>query len=359
MSSKPVRIAQISDLHIKSPGALAYGRVDTAKALERCVAALNEFRPAPDFVVISGDLADTPTSEEYDYLKRLLAPLQAAVCRHSRQSQFARTDARAFPQADYASASGPLNQRVEIGGLDLVLLDSSVPGKPHGELEAPTLQWLRGDAGVVRRSAGAAVPAPSAVQDRHLAHGSPEPAQCERSRADRPAPSARAADRHRPRSSRDLHDVRGRADHDLSGSQSCGRSRSCSSCGSRRSRSSRQRFISTAGFQARDLAASSPIKSRSAILTARIRFSDRTGSCYSPIRRQGAVRERAVCPRLPSIQTAAPRCRRGWPPSVCRSGWWWRRRDRPDVVPRGSDGRCRARSGWRRPAPPDAAVLPA
>ncbi|MEZ0054950.1 3',5'-cyclic AMP phosphodiesterase CpdA [Bradyrhizobium elkanii] len=76
MPSKPVLIAQISDLHIKPPGALAYGRVDTAKALERCVAALSAFEPAPDFVVISGDLVDTPSVEEYDYLKRLLAPLR-------------------------------------------------------------------------------------------------------------------------------------------------------------------------------------------------------------------------------------------------------------------------------------------
>ena len=74
MSPNPIRIAQISDLHIKPPGALAYGRVDTAKALQRCVAALNEFTPTPDFVVISGDLADTPTAEEYEHLKRLLVP---------------------------------------------------------------------------------------------------------------------------------------------------------------------------------------------------------------------------------------------------------------------------------------------
>ena len=50
MSSKPVHIAQISDLHIKPPGSLAYGRVDTARALERCVAALTQLDPAPDFV---------------------------------------------------------------------------------------------------------------------------------------------------------------------------------------------------------------------------------------------------------------------------------------------------------------------
>jgi hypothetical protein len=48
----------------------------------------------------------------------------------------------AFPQAPYAFSSGALNQKVEVGALDLLLLDSSVPGKPHGVLESPTLRWL-------------------------------------------------------------------------------------------------------------------------------------------------------------------------------------------------------------------------
>jgi Icc protein len=142
MPSSPIHIAQISDLHIKPPGVLAYRRVDTAKALERCVAALNEFSPAPDFVVISGDLADTPTAEEYDYLKRLLAPLKlpfAAIPGNHDSRELMRL---ALPHAGYGFASGPLNQKLEVGQLDLLLLDSSVPGKPHGELDAPTLQWL-------------------------------------------------------------------------------------------------------------------------------------------------------------------------------------------------------------------------
>jgi Icc protein len=141
MPPKPVRIAQISDLHIKSPGALAYGRVDTAQALERCVAALNEFKPRPDLVVISGDLADTPTAEEYEHLKRLLAPLELPFVGIPGNHDSRELMRAAFPRA-YAFASGPLNQRIEIGGLDLVLLDSSVPGKPHGDLDAATLQWL-------------------------------------------------------------------------------------------------------------------------------------------------------------------------------------------------------------------------
>jgi len=142
MPQKPVCVAQISDLHIKEPGALAYGRVDTAKALERCVTALNALAPAPDIVVISGDLADTPTPEEYDHLKRLLASLKLPfVCipgnHDSREMMRA-----AFPAAKYAQSSGALNQRIELAGLDLVLLDSSVDGKPHGLLDPATLEWL-------------------------------------------------------------------------------------------------------------------------------------------------------------------------------------------------------------------------
>jgi len=142
MSSKPLRIAQISDLHIKPPGSLAYGRVDTAKALERCVATLNEFKPAPDFVVISGDLADTPLAAEYDYLKRPPAPLELPFAGIPGNHDSRELMRAAFPLAGYALPSGPLNRKIELDGLDLLLLDSSVPGQPHGELDASTLQWL-------------------------------------------------------------------------------------------------------------------------------------------------------------------------------------------------------------------------
>ncbi|MBR0936575.1 phosphodiesterase [Bradyrhizobium jicamae] len=142
MSPKPVLIAHISDLHIKPPGALAYGRVDTARALERCVAALNAFRPAADFVVISGDLVDTPTAEEYDHLKNLLAPLETPFAGIPGNHDSRPLMRAAFPDAPYVQATGPLDQHIEVNGLDLLLLDSSVPGKPHGNLEASTLGWL-------------------------------------------------------------------------------------------------------------------------------------------------------------------------------------------------------------------------
>jgi 3',5'-cyclic-AMP phosphodiesterase len=142
VSQKPILIAQISDLHIKPPGALAYGRVDTAQALVNCVAVLNALQPRPDLVVISGDLADTPTEQEYAYLKRLLEPLEIPFVSIPGNHDSRELMRAAFPQVPYSAPAGALNQVRAVAGLDVILLDSSVPGKPHGELEPPTLQWL-------------------------------------------------------------------------------------------------------------------------------------------------------------------------------------------------------------------------
>lgn len=141
---QPILIAQISDLHIKPEGTLAYGRVDTAKALERCVATLNALRPRPDLVVISGDLVDTPLKDEYDLLKRLLAPLELPFVGVPGNHDSRELMRAAFPGWSYAFPTGPLNQALTVNGLDLLLVDSSVPGQPHGELDAATLQWLDG-----------------------------------------------------------------------------------------------------------------------------------------------------------------------------------------------------------------------
>jgi Icc protein len=135
-------IAQISDLHIKRRGEKAYGVVDTAAALERCVAHLNGMKPQPDHVVISGDLVDGGAAEEYAHLKRLLAPLKAPFSaipgNHDRRAAMRA----AFPDQPYAQPGGAMHLRVAAGDLDLVLLDSSVPGQPHGFLDAEALQWL-------------------------------------------------------------------------------------------------------------------------------------------------------------------------------------------------------------------------
>ncbi|MCA3624615.1 MAG: phosphodiesterase [Methylobacterium sp.] len=141
MSKPDVVIAQITDLHIKRRGELAYGKVDTAAGLERLVQTLNLLRPEPHLIVISGDLVDAGRSEEYLHLRKLLEPLRGPLMVVPGNHDNPGTMREAFPDQPFQSASS-LNQIRQVGHLDIVGLDSSVPGQPHGELDAATLSWL-------------------------------------------------------------------------------------------------------------------------------------------------------------------------------------------------------------------------
>ena len=144
MAARPVLIAQISDLHITPPGVLAYGRVDTAAALTRSIDTLNRLSPQPDLVVISGDIANSALPEEYERAKTLLEKLQmpfaAIPGNHDRRIPMRE----ALPDPGYRAPESALNAVRRIGRLDILLIDSTVPGAPHGELDAATLAWLDG-----------------------------------------------------------------------------------------------------------------------------------------------------------------------------------------------------------------------
>ena len=136
-------IAQISDLHIKPVGLRAYQQVDTAAALTRCIKELNRFLPRPHFVVISGDLVDAPSKEAYDHLLALLSPLEipfAAVPGNHDDRDLMRA---ALPDG-YARPSGALHSLRMIGDVDVVLVDSTNPGRNYGTLDAESLAWLEG-----------------------------------------------------------------------------------------------------------------------------------------------------------------------------------------------------------------------
>ena len=142
MSAQRALIAQISDLHVRPPGQLTSGRIDTASALTRCVAELNRLEPRPDLVVISGDLTDIPTPDAYDHLLRLLAPLEIPFAALPGNHDDRALMRAALPDDRYACASGPLNSLREIGAADVILLDSVVPNAAHGVLGQGTLAWL-------------------------------------------------------------------------------------------------------------------------------------------------------------------------------------------------------------------------
>lgn len=135
-------IAQLTDPHIRSKGQLSYGVVDTAAYLMAAVDFILTRLPALDALMITGDLVDFGTAEEYAHFDELTAmldiPLLPIPGNHDERENFARTfrDRVALP------ASGHLSYVHDIGALRLVMIDSTVPGKPHGLMCAERLEWI-------------------------------------------------------------------------------------------------------------------------------------------------------------------------------------------------------------------------
>ena len=68
-------IAQISDMHISTPGSRNDRVFRTAEHLARAVAHLNGLQPRPDLVLATGDLVERGEVNEYERLREILAPL--------------------------------------------------------------------------------------------------------------------------------------------------------------------------------------------------------------------------------------------------------------------------------------------
>lgn len=135
-------IAQITDLHVKLPGRLAYRIVDTGAFLKRCVAQVLRLDPAPDIVLATGDLTDFGRPEEYGHLRELLAPLKMPVYaipgNHDERSAFkaAFADCAWLPDGEF------VQYVVEGYPLRLIALDTVVPLQGGGALCEKRLAWL-------------------------------------------------------------------------------------------------------------------------------------------------------------------------------------------------------------------------
>ncbi|KVU73431.1 phosphodiesterase [Burkholderia ubonensis] len=135
-------LAQISDLHIKRPGQLAYQRVDTAAALARCIARLNALEPRPDAVLVTGDLVDFGRDDEYRHLRDLLAPLEIPyylmVGNHDDRAALRR----AFADRPEWQDGEFVQYALDVGAVRVLALDSQVPGASAGDLCDARLAWL-------------------------------------------------------------------------------------------------------------------------------------------------------------------------------------------------------------------------
>lgn len=118
-------IAQLTDPHLRA------GEDEPAQALAAAVATVLGLDPAPDAVVVTGDIADAADPREYALARELLAPLPMPV--HTIPGN--HDDAAAFEPPSSTLA----------GGLRLILCDSTIPGHPGGRLDVGWIDDQLGD----------------------------------------------------------------------------------------------------------------------------------------------------------------------------------------------------------------------
>jgi len=135
-------LLQLSDLHSREPGRLAYGRLDTAPYLRQAIDTILRLAQRPDAIILTGDLADFGRLEEYAHLRRLLAPLSMPIYLMPGNHDDRERMRQSFPEHAYLGSNGFVQYSVAVGGMQLIALDTVVPGASHGSLCDVRLKWL-------------------------------------------------------------------------------------------------------------------------------------------------------------------------------------------------------------------------
>ena len=136
-------IAQISDTHIRDHLGMFGELVDTSETLKKAVQLLNSLEPQPDVVLVTGDLTDDGTKEQYSLLLEMLSSLNAPLLplpgNHDERSEFLNAFSSTLPDeipenhCSYVIDNFPVR---------LIALDTSLPGQHDALFSEDHELWL-------------------------------------------------------------------------------------------------------------------------------------------------------------------------------------------------------------------------
>jgi Icc protein len=135
-------VAQLSDPHVD----VGPGDTGSSEALAAAVAAVGRLDPAPDAVLVSGDLTNRSDAASYERVRELLAPLDMPV--HVLPGNHDDREALRTWFADDpvdGPHGAPFRYALRCGDLRLVVCDTTVPGRDDGRLDAGAVGWLEGE----------------------------------------------------------------------------------------------------------------------------------------------------------------------------------------------------------------------
>jgi Icc protein len=138
-------IAHFSEPHFLAGGAPLHGAAPTVDNLRQALTQLERSEHRISALVFTGDLTDLGEPDAYERLRDLVEPfaermgaeLVWVMGNHDERPAYAEVLLRAEPSDE------PQDRVLDLDGLRLIVLDSSVPGYHHGELTGAQLDWLR------------------------------------------------------------------------------------------------------------------------------------------------------------------------------------------------------------------------
>ncbi|RDV09430.1 phosphodiesterase [Arthrobacter sp. RT-1] len=136
-------LVHITDPHFVAEG-LLYGEMDPKPGLVQVLDAIEGTMMEPEAIIVSGDLTDKGKAEAYRQLKTVCDAYAArigtriiwAMGNHDDRTNFQRI------MLDEEPRPGPVDRQYDLGGLRVLVLDSSIPGFHHGEIDEDQLRWL-------------------------------------------------------------------------------------------------------------------------------------------------------------------------------------------------------------------------
>ncbi|WP_406195785.1 metallophosphoesterase [Kitasatospora sp. NBC_01560] len=131
-------IAHFSDIHLGQEHHGDGGKRARRRA-EQVMAYLDALPGRLDAVLVTGDLADHGLPAEYAQVAEVLASRhRVLICPGNHDSRAAYREGL----LGEAPADGPVNRLHRLPGADVLMLDSSIPGRSDGLLDDGTLAWL-------------------------------------------------------------------------------------------------------------------------------------------------------------------------------------------------------------------------
>ena len=137
-------ILHLSDTHLLADDVPLGGRYDTAANLKRTLHAVESLQIRPDAIVFTGDLTDLGEPDAYRALRdaiepvaeRLGAPIVWVAGNHDERPALRRD------LLGLEATEEPVTAVHDLDGLRLIVLDTTVPGWHHGDLDDAQLDWL-------------------------------------------------------------------------------------------------------------------------------------------------------------------------------------------------------------------------